>query len=320
MAGSVALSSLSLSQTGFNTLAYFALRPQLFYDDVADVKPDTLTNPGKTVSFDVISDLSAISSALGETTDVTIVSMSDSQVTVTLNEYANAVTTTALARAFDYIPVNPLVANVLGFNAGLSIDTIARNSVQAGSNVLYQGGVAGRTSIAAATNLTGKTVMQAVAQLRTNNVQTFDDGQYRAIIHPLVSYDLRQSTGAGGWNDVHVYSAPQGIFNGTIGTFGGVTFMEAPRAPFFVDASNGAGSAGTVDVYGTLVMGRQAIVKAYTSAGGYTGGASPTYGQVPVVDVAERFTGQYWKVCLGYNVFRQSALYRIEAASSIGAN
>lgn len=319
MAGSVALSTLSLSQTGFNTLAYFALRPQLFYDDVADVKPDTLTNPGKTVSFDVISDLAAISSALTETSDVTIVSMSDSQVTVTMNEYANAVTTTALARAFDYIPVNPLVANVLGFNAGLSIDTIARNAVQGGTNALFSG-VADRTHIAAGTNLTGSFVMQAVANLRTNNVQTFGDGQYRSIIHPLVSYDLRKSTGAGGWNDVHVYSAPQGIFNGTIGTFGGVTFMEAPRAPWFVDASNGSGSTGTVDVYGTLVMGRQAIVKAYTSNGGYNGGASPTYGQVPVVDVAERFTGQYWKWCGGYNVFRQAALYRIESASSIGAN
>lgn len=316
MAGSVALASLSLSQTAFNTLAYYALRPQLFYDEVADVRPDTLTNPGKTVSFDVISDLAAITSSLTETSDVTIVSMSDSQVTVVLNEYANAVTTTALARAFDYIPVNPLVANVLGFNAGLSMDTIARNAVQAGTNVLYQSGVANRAAITASTNLTGSTIMQAVANLRTNNVQTFGDGQYRAIIHPLVSYDLRKSTGAGGWNDVHVYSAPQGIFNGTIGTFGGVTFMEAPRAPLFADT----GSGSTVDVYGTLVMGRQAIVKAYTSAGGYAGGNEPTYGDVPVVDAAERFTGRYWKWCGGYGVFRQAALYRVEAASSIGAN
>jgi N4-gp56 family major capsid protein len=320
VAGSVTLSSLTLSKTAFNTLAYFALRPRLFYDEVADVKPDSLTNPGQTVTFDVINDLAPISSTLTETNDVTIVSMSDAQVSVTLGEYANAVTTTALARAFDYIPVNPLVANVLGFNAGLSQDTIARNAVQAGTNVIYQGGVAGRTSIAAGTNLTGSTIMQAVANLRTNNVQEFDDGQYRAIIHPLVSYDLRRSTGAGGWNDVHVYSAPQGIFNGTIGTFGGVTFMEAPRAPWFVDASNGAGSTGTVDVYGTLVLGRQAIVKAYTSAGGYNAGATPTYGDVPVVDAAERFTGKYWKWCGGYAVFRQAAIYRVEAASSIGAN
>lgn len=308
------LAQTALSITAYNTLGYFALRPALFYDEVADVKPDTLTNPGKTVSFDIFNDLTAATTALTEGVDVPTVQMSDAQTTVVLNEYANAVQTTALARAFDFIPINPAIANVLGFNAGLTIDTIARNSVQAGSNVIYPAALSARNTITSTSSLTGPKVMNAVAQLRTNNVQPYEDGNFRAIIHPLVSFDLRQTVGAGGWNDVHAYSSPAGIMNGTIGTFGGVTFLEAPRAPLF--ALGGLG--GAVNVYGTLVMGRQAIVKAFTSAGGYTGGNVPTFGTSPVIDVAERFDGQYWKACLGYNVFRQAALYRVESASTIG--
>lgn len=310
------LASTALSQTAYNLVPYFALRPALFYDDVADVKPDQLTNPGKTVSFDTFADLAAATTVLTEGTDFAAVALSDSQTTVVLNEYANAVQTTALARALDIISINPVVLNVLGFNAGITQDTIARNAVQAGTNVIYPAALTTRNTITAASTLTGPKVMNAVANLRTNNVRPWNDGNYRAIIHPQVSYDLRQTTGAGGWNDVHVYSGPAGIFNGVVGTFGGVQFMEAPRAPLFVDA----GSPGTVDVYGTLVMGQQAIVKAFTSGGGYTGGGLPTYGSVPVVDTAERFTGSYWKWCGGYAVFRQAALYRIESSSSIGTN
>lgn len=310
------LASTALSQTAFNTVAYFPLRAALHYDDVADVKPDTLTNPGKTVSFDTFADLAAATTILTEGADFSAVAMSDSQSTVVLNEYGNAVQTTALARAIDLIAINPAVANVLGYNAGITQDTIARNAVQAGTNVFYGGAVASRVTVAAGTVITGPKIMQAVANLRTNNVQPWDDQLYRAIIHPLISYDLRQTVGAAGWNDVHVYSGPAGVFNGVVGNLLGVQFMETSRAPFFVDA----GVGGTVDVYGTLFMGQQAIVKAFTSAGGYTGGAVPTFGDTPVVDTGQRFEGKYWKWCGGYNVFRQAALYRLETSSSMGAN
>lgn len=311
------VSSLQLAVTAHEKLMYFALRPELFYDAAADVKSTNLTNRGATVQFHLTSDLPEASTPLTETTDVTPVAMSDSIVNVTLQEYGNAVQTTALLRATAFIEVNPVVANVIGFNAGISVDSVARNVVQAGTNVRYSGGVAGRTSVGAANTLTGNDVRRAVAELRGANVATFN-GLYKGWIHPDVSYDFRGATGGTNWSDPHVYSDPSGIYTGVIGSFQGVQFMETPRAPLFPNASNGAGAAGTIDVYGTLIAGRQSIAKGFSNGDAYR--ADPVLVDSPITDTLRRFQGMGWKHLVGYTVFRQAALRRIESASSIGAN
>lgn len=311
------VSSLSLTQNAFERLVYFALRPELFYDSVVEIGTTNLTNPGSTVKFTQTADLAAATSVLAEDTDVTPVAMSDAQVTVTLNEYGNAVQTTAKLRATAFAEVNPIVANVIGFNAGVSIDAVGRNTAQAGNNVRYSGGAADRDEIQTDDLLVGNDVRRAVAELRGANVATYN-GLYKGIIHPDVSFDFRGVTGGTNWSDPHVQSDPSGIYNGVIGSFQGVQFMESPRAPLFPDASNGSGATGTIDVYGTLIMGRQALAKAHSTAGGY--GANPVLVDVPITDALRRFEGVGWKHFVGYAVFRQAALRRIESASSIGAN
>lgn len=314
------VSSLDLTQNAYERLVYFALRPELFYDSVVEVGTTNLTNPGATVYFTITADLAAATTALTEDTDVTPVAMSDSQVTVTLNEYGNAVQTTARLRATAFAEVNPIVANVIGFNAGVSIDSVARNAAQAGTNVRYVG-VDARNKIKTTDTLAGNDVRRAVADLRGANVATYN-GLYKGIIHPDVSYDFRGATGGTNWSDPHVYSDPSGIYNGVIGNFQGVQFMETSRAPLFPNASDGTGATtgatGNIDVYGTLVMGRQALAKAHSVAGGY--GANPVLVDIPIVDVLRRFEGMGWKHFVGYSVFRQASLRRIESASSIGAN
>ena len=311
------VSSLDLTQVGWQKAAYFALRPQLFYDSLCEIETTNLTNRGAQVKFVQFADLAAATSALTETSDVTPVAMSDSVVTVTLAEYGNAVQTTAKLRNTSFIPVNPQVANVLGYNGGLSIDTIAQGVFDAGSNVIYSGGVAGRTSIGTSNVLTGKNIANAVAKLRGANVAPIGD-LYYALIHPDVSYDLRTAALGNTWGDPHVYNDPSGIYNGVVGAYAGARFMETPRAPLFADASNGSGSTGTIDVYGTLFVGREAMAKGYSTGDDY--GPNPIIVDSPVTDSLRRFTGMGWKHLVGYSVFRQAALYRVESASSIGAN
>jgi hypothetical protein len=100
--------------------------------------------------------------------------------------------------------------------------------------------------------------------------------------------------------------------------FEGVRFMESSRAPLFANASNNSGSAGTIDVYGTLIMGRQALAKGVSLGGEY--GAQPTIVYGTVTDLLKRFRPVGWKHFVGYGVFRQEALRRIESSSSIGTN
>lgn len=305
----------SFDQTAYDLRAWYALRYEFYYDACATVKPDMQSFPGSSVTFTTQSDLAFVTTSLSsESTDVSAVAMADTTTNLILAEYGNAVLTTAFIRATSYVPFNPVVANVVGYNAGGSLDTIARNILQAGSNVLYSGGAAGRTSITPNNTLTGNDIRNRVAALRRGNAMTMN-GYYIAFIHPDTSYDLRTSTGGAGWVDPHVYSDPQDIWNGEVGTFAGAKFVETPRGPLFADAGS---STTTTDVYGTLLLGQEALAKAYGIQDG--NGPLPTIVPGPVTDHLRRFVpiGWYW---LGvYGVFRQAALQRIESASSIGAN
>jgi N4-gp56 family major capsid protein len=320
-ANEISTASLQTDQVAFEKLAYFALRPEMYFDQFADVQATNATNPGASIKFTVFADLAAATTPLGEAEDVTPVSMSDSQVTVTLEEYGNATVTTAKLRASSFMPVDPVAAQAVGYNAGLSIDTVARNVLQAGDNVLYATGGAvdpsSRTTINTDDILTITDIRRAVAQLRGANVPTIN-GTYIGFIHPDVQFDLLSATDAAGWRDAYKYTNATPLINGEIGQIDGVRFIASSRAPLFANASNNSGASGTIDSYGTLIMGRQALAKGISLGGEY--GAQPSIVYGTVTDLLKRFRPVGWKHFVGYSVFRQEALRRIESASSIGTN
>lgn len=321
MAGETTTSSLSVDQTAFDRIAYFALRSELLFDQAADVMPTAQSMPGSAVTFTIFSDLAPATSTLNEVTDVTPVALSDSQVTVTLAEYGNAVVTTAKLRGTSFLDVDSSAANIVGYNAGDSIDRVVRDVLAGGSNVSYATGGSStptsRATVTAADTLSASDVRKEVARLRAANVATFN-GTYLSFIHPDVSYDFRAETDAAGWRTPANNVNPEGIYNGEIGQFESVRFIETPRGPLFANASDGSGSAGTIDVYGTLIMGRQALAKAHSITDG--NGATPKIVRGNVTDLLMRLQPLGWYWLGGYGRFREASLRRIESGSSIGAN
>jgi N4-gp56 family major capsid protein len=321
MAGETQLSSLSVDQVAFDRLAYFALRSELLFDQAADVQPVQQAMPGTGVTFTIFADISAATSTLNEVTDVTPVALSDSQVTVTLNEYGNAVVTTAKLRGTAFTDVDSAAANIIGYNAGDSIDQVIREVLAAGTNVVYATGgtttPTSRESISTDDILHADDVRRVVAQLRGANVATFN-GSYMGYIHPDVSYDFRSNTDVSAWRTPANYVNPEGIYNGEIGLFESVRFIETPRAKVFANASNGTSTTGTIDAYCTHVMGRQALAKAYATQDG--NGAVPKIVRGNVTDVLMRLQPVGWYWLGGYGRFREASLRRIESSSSIGSN
>ena len=314
-------SSLSTDQAAYDRLAYFALRSELLFDQAADVQPTNQSMPGSSVIFTIFADLAEATSTLTETSDVTPVAMSDSQVTVTLAEYGNTINTTAKLRGTSFLDVDAAAANLIGYNAGDSIDKVVRDVLAAGTNVAYGGGGAStptaRVDLAVDDIIEANDVRKQTAALRAANVATFN-GYYMGYIHPDVSYDLRRETGNASWNAPHVNVDTMNIYNGEIGTFESVRFIETPRAKVFADASDGTSTTGTIDVYCTHIMGRQALAKAYSQVDG--NGMVPKVVRGPVVDSLMRFNPIGWYWLGGYGRFREASLRRIESASSIGAN
>lgn len=312
--------TIATDQTMWNQAIYYDLRPELKFDRFATVK-STPASPDKggAVTFTTMADLAVASTALNESVDVDAVALSDAQVTLTLAEHGNATITTFKARASSFIPLDRSAANRVGYNAGVSLDTIARDVMKAGTNVRYATGGStdptARNTVEPGDTLSAYDVRRARTDLAAANVATFDGGYYAAMIHPDVAFDLRGETGAAAWRDPHVYSQPREIWTGEIGAFEGFRFIESSRAPVFADAGS---STTLTDVYATLFFGQEAIAKAFSTYEGR--GPLPIVVFGPVTDKLKRFQPIGWHWFGAYGVFRQAALRRVESASSIGSN
>ena len=306
-------SSVSSDTTAFEQLAYFALRSQPMFEMVADVKSTNQSHPGSAVQFNIYNDLAQATSALTETSDVTAVALGDSTVTVTLAEYGNAVTTTAKLRGTSFLNVDADAANIIGYNMANSIDKVVQGVLVGGSNVSYGGDATATAELAAGDTITASLIRQAVAALRGDSAPTMDGGVYVGFIHPDVSFDLREDTAV---TDIIQYQIRQdgaGVRMGSIGTFGGVDFIETPRIDLVADAG-----ASNVDQYNTVICGKQALAKAHSRGAGF--GENPAVWFGPVTDSLRRFQTVGWYHLVGYSRFREASLQRIETSSSIGAN
>ena len=330
--------SLDFAKAAYDRMAYFALRPQMIYDNFADVEPTRQSMQGASVQFTIVNDLPPVYAALAnESLDVQAQPLSDSVVVLTLAEYGNAIITTAKLRGEAFVEIDPVVANVIGFNAGVSIDGVARAAVIGGTNVWYSPGqgatqaainaaqTAGRNGVGQqnyGSLISSADVLTVQAKLRAANTEDFD-GYYAGVIHPSTKYDLMNETSVTSWRYPHNYADPAAIWQGEIGTFEGVRFVESPRAPVFGGTSGGQfsgypyyGAYGTTTVFATLILGRQALAKAYSITDG--NGAVPHIIDGPVTDHLRRFVPLGWYWLGAYGIFRQAAMQRIESATTLG--
>lgn len=332
-----ATTTLDYSTKAYQRKAYFAMRPELMYDALADVFATDQSHPGTSVQFNTFGELAIASTALNETQDVSAVTPTDTTSTITLAEYGNVLMRTRMLQATSFIEIDPALANLIGFNAGISIDAVAKTALQAGTNVAYGGTQTARTGITAGDVITAHNVRVARAFLARNNAMKFITGQgggaapaygegsfdqmvsnpgtgwFAAMIHPDVSLDLREQTGSGAWRVPNEYASGlrNEIWAGELGSFEGFRFVENSRAPYFVQ-----GGASNQNIYGTLFLGKQALAKIWATVEGNA--PTPQVVEGPVTDRLKRFRpiGWYWNG--GFGRFRENCLYRVETSASTG--
>lgn len=320
MATTTTATTANTVKTAYDRAIYKPLREHLHFDMVADVKPTLQTQPGATVQFTIDTDLAVASTSIDESVDVDPATLASSTATVTIAEYGNSATVTEklLGVSFDIPPFDRGAAERLGWNAGISQDTIARDVLKGGSNVDYATGgtttPTARNTVEPEDTITAHDVRVQAVKLYAASAQPFENGMYRAFIHPHVAIDLREETGAAAWRDPHTYSDPGAIYNGSIGAFESFEFVQTPRAPLFADAGS---STTLTDVYRTIFLGKQALAKAWSSA---VSGPYPQVRIAPPTDSLQRFHRVGWYWLGGYGIFRQAALRAVESSSSMGSN
>jgi N4-gp56 family major capsid protein len=301
-----------LVQKAYDRLVEFALRSQPLLRSVADKRPARQSMPGSSVVFQIYNDMSKATTALSEQVDPDSVAIgTPTAVTVTLNEYGNAVLTTRKLQLFSLADVDPAIANIVAFNMADSIDEIVQTELRAGTNVIYASNASG-TRATATTNVTGAHTLKAadirlaIAKLRAGKAVARKGSLYWCAIHPEVSHDLRAETGSASWRLPHEYQSNENIWAGEIGTFEGAYFIESPR---MYNATDGGSSAR---VFRTILAGQQALAEAVAE--------EPHVVIGNVTDKLMRLRPIGWYGVLGFKRYREEALYRIESSSSINAS
>ncbi len=179
------------------------------------------------------------------------------QVTVTLNEYGSAVTTTKKLNLTSFNDVDAALADIIAYNAADSIDTVVAGVLTGGSNVLYGGTASSPNTVTSSGTMTTALIRKAVVQLRTNKAVPRIGELYAAYLHPRQSADLRAEAGTGGFQELTKYVDRTPFVAGSVGVIEGAYIVETPRV---LSASNGASPA--VTLYKAVVAGREALAEA----------------------------------------------------------
>jgi len=120
----------------------------------------------------------------------------------------------------------------LNRQAALSIDTVGRDAICAGLNVMFPGSVTSRAALTASDILTYATIKLAVRNLKRKGAQPFSDGFYHAKIDQDTYYDLTQDTH---WNDVAKYQSDRRVQKYELGTIYNVKFFAVDNGKTFTN-------------------------------------------------------------------------------------
>ena len=246
---------------------------ELVHDQFGQKRPIP-ANGGKTIEFRKFSSLPKATTALTEGVTPNGNKLNVSSITATVSQYGDYIVQSDILELTALDNTILEATKLLGRQAGLTLDTVVRNVLIAGTNVNYcpkvaadgtETEVTSRSALDATSKLTVKQIQKAVAKLRANNAKTIN-GDYVAIIHPYVAYDLMRDPE---WIEAHKYAKPENLYTGEIGKVAGVRFVQTSEAAIldggvFCTLIIAEGAYGVTEITGG---GLETIVKQKGSAG-----------------------------------------------------
>jgi len=238
--------------------------PLFTYAKFAQIR-DIERNSGTTVAkFRRYGNLAAATTPLTEGVTPSGSQLSTTEITAEALEYGDFIT---MSNTLLYQTIDPILletARILGDQMSDTIDQLTRDVLAAGTSVLYGGNATARANVDA-TDLIDATVLRKANRLLKNNkarrITEMIDATtgidttpvapaYIAFVSPNTEFTLRTITG---YTPVEKYSMTGKLYEGEIGKFEDIRFIETTNAKVFT----GAGAAG-IDVYATIIIGANA--------------------------------------------------------------
>lgn len=286
--------------------------PKLVHDQFAQKHPIP-KNGGKTIEFRKYDSLPKALTPLVEGVTPDGQKLNVTKIEATVDQYGAyiALSDVLLLTAID----NNLVqaTKQLGGQAGRTLDTVTREVLNGGTNVLYaDGSVSSRGALTADHKLSVLAIQKAVRALKVQNAETIGDS-YVAIIHPDCAFDIMRDPE---WINAAQYAGSGQLFTGEIGKVRGCRFVETTEAKVFAKAG-----ADGKDVYSTIVLGENAYGTTEISGGGLQH-IVKQLGSAGTADPLNQRATVGWKALKVAVRLVEQYMIRIETCSSfdVGAN
>lgn len=218
--------------------------------------PDVLPKAnGKTVQWYRYTNPAAVTTTKTEGVVGSSQVVTSNRLQATVSQYAAFITVSDLLRDTCIDPIIQSCAELLGYQAGLSVDTITRTVLDDEAANVAQ------TLIGA--NLQAADFRKARHALQGVDVQPMEDGNFYAIAHPYVTFDLVNDPTAMGLADIYKFTNPRGTSlisyedRGTVAYVGGCKIVESTNVNYDTGTPGeyrvyilGKGAFGTVDLEG----------------------------------------------------------------------
>lgn len=235
-------------------------------------------------------------------------------ITVTINQYGAWVKGTDVITE---VTIDPLLDNLSeeqGVQAGLTIETVDRTALNAGTTVRYADAVANRAGIGAGNKMDADELVIARRTLTVNKAAPVKGRYYAAILHPFVTADLirdstiREALNAGS-------NGGDALLNGYLGRYMGIDFVESTMAMMWAQGSGAGATLANVNVYSTLFFGKNA----YGTIEHESLGMETIFhgkGSAGSADPLNQFWTQGWKTTHAIKILQETFMLRIESAAS----
>ena len=236
--------------------------PLLVHNQFGDKYPIPANN-GKKIEFRKYSALPKALTALTEGVTPAGNSLTVTTVEGTVKQYGDWIQLSDMLQmtAIDNNVVQ--ATKLLSSQAGRTLDTVTREVLAGGTNVIYapkvvdgaETEVLSRSTLTPECVLTPFVVMRAAATLEAMNTPKID-GSYVLIIHPYCREALQESPG---WGDVVKYKEGNNTFSGEIGKIGDVRVVTTSEAKVINDSTCPVVESTTYySVFTSLLLGANA--------------------------------------------------------------
>jgi len=275
-------------QTFYDKTLLNRLRQKYIHRQWAQKKPMP-KNHGKTVQFRRFGNLAPATTPLTEGVTPAGNSASVTEITATIAQYGDYLMFSDMVKLTALDPSLVEYAEVLGDQAGETLDVLTRDELASGTNVFYAGANTARNTIASTDVLTLTLLKKVRRFFKKNKVKPMSDGYYVLLISPDTEYDLYADP------DFKAYmqnrTDVKTIYDGEIGTVFGFRIIVTPNAKVFT----GAGNLG-VDVHASIALGADAYGEVSIEGNGNVQNIIKPLGSSGTEDALNQRQTTGWKV------------------------